>query len=274
MHNESVIACELCVVDKSCPNEGCNLTRYEYDSKTTKNIRNLIVNCPNKEAGCRQKMKLPSLPDHLKTCEQERVQCTYNELGCTVMIRRCYMNEHVSSAVSDHFAQAAEKIGVLSKELKEKKSSLVVPLYFTIGPISKGKKKWITKEGSAFCSHPEGYKLQLKMGVCVSTTKPSCFNTILCTLPGDNDDKLVWPMAGTLTIALLNVTRNEGHCVARMDFKLEKGSQSEIMETEFEAANEHVTENEGELHFCIRKIELDQACRPWLLDPSAITGSV
>ena len=185
------------------------------------------------------------------------------------------MNEHVSSAVSDHFAQAAEKISILSEELKEKKSSLVVPLYFTIGPIGKGKKKWITKEGSAFYSHPDGYKLQLKMGVYVNSTRPSCFNTLLCTLPGDNDDKLVWPMAGTLTLALLNVTRNEGHCFARVDFKLKRGSQSEIIETQFEATNEYVTENgEGELHFCIQKIELNQACKPWLLDPSAIAGSV
>ena len=184
------------------------------------------------------------------------------------------MADHINTGGSNsHFPQAVETITSLSQELKERQSSLVVPMHFKIGPVGKGRKKTLLKKGPIFYSHQNRYKLQLKIGIHVNRTT-SQFNLILCSVSGENDGNLVWPVSGTLTVALLNQHKNQGHCIANIEFMMEACSQTPIFETRFQSPNDYITVNgEGDLQFCILKIELNEQCKPWLLDPSTINTS-
>ncbi len=267
------ISCEACSTFKQCSLE-CNFTRYKYNAKMADKVRHLKVHCLNKEHGCENTMVLSSLSEHLQQCQFQEIPCTYTVIGCSEMVRRTYMADHINTGGSNsHFPQAVETITSLSQELKERQSSLVVPMHFKIGPVGKGRKKTLLKKGPIFYSHQNGYKLQLKIGIHVNRTT-SQFNLILCSVSGENDGNLVWPVSGTLTVALLNQHKNQGHCIANIEFMMEACSQTPIFETRFQSPNDYITANgEGDLQFCILKIELNEQCKPWLLGPSTINTS-
>ena len=59
------------------------------------------VSCPNIQcSGLHIKRK--DLNDHLKVCPEERVDCPFAEAGCTERVRRCRLDDHVTSNVQEH----------------------------------------------------------------------------------------------------------------------------------------------------------------------------
>ena len=269
-HN--ILSCEACVHNK-CPTDGCNWTVYKYDSKKADKIRRLMVYCPNKTAGCEEKMPFSTVGRHLEQCPQQEIPCTYRELGCTETVKRGSMHDHVNWT-NIHLEKAGEAILKLKQE---KKTNLVPPLQFKIGPVRKGRyqKKTLVTDSTPFYSHQHGYRLTMKLGIHVNLKQRlSQFNILLCSVQGENDDSLIWPFKGTMSLALLNHTENRDHCVSEIKFSLEKGSKSQIVEKRFDPPSKYVTEGgDGVLNFCISKIEIDEESKPWLTDPSAIDFS-
>lgn len=256
--------------------EGCNWIVYKYDSRRTDNIRHLKVCCPNKMAGCEEKMQLSAVSRHLEECPQQEIPCMYSELGCTETVKRGSTNEHVDRT-NIHLDKSAGAILKLRQEVTEKKSNLVPPLQFKIGPIGKGKcqKRTLVTHSQPFYSHQDGYKLTMKLGIHVNMRQQlSQFNILVRSVQGENDDSLSWPFKGTMSVALLNHTENRDHCVSEIKFSIGKGSTSEIVEKQFDPLCKYVTEGGiGLLHFCIVKIEIDEESKPWLTDPGAIDFS-
>ena len=59
------------------------------------------VLCPN--ARCRvSNIKRKDLDDHLKKCPEELVECPFAEAGCSERVRRCRLDDHMTSNVQKH----------------------------------------------------------------------------------------------------------------------------------------------------------------------------
>ena len=59
------------------------------------------VPCPN--ARCRvSNIKRKDLDDHLKKCPEELVECPFAEAGCSERVRRCQLDNHMTSNVQKH----------------------------------------------------------------------------------------------------------------------------------------------------------------------------
>ena len=59
------------------------------------------VLCPNIRCSDLH-IKRKDLKDHLNVCPEERVECPFAEAGCTERVRRCQLDDHMTSNVQEH----------------------------------------------------------------------------------------------------------------------------------------------------------------------------
>ena len=93
-------------------------------------------------------------------------------------------------------------------------------LEFTVTNFSKHKDLGTTYIiSSAFLTHNQGYKLQLKVEANKSNDNDDHYVAVYaCILKGENDDNLVWPFQADIVVELLNWRQNANHYNHKISF--------------------------------------------------------
>ncbi len=76
------------------------------------------VPCPNAQCQVRN-IKRKQLDDHLKECPEELVECPFAEAGCSEKIRRCRLENHMTSQVQKHLTMLMGAYKKVKRRLEE-----------------------------------------------------------------------------------------------------------------------------------------------------------
>ena len=221
--------------DYHCPH--CQL-RGTYKNITTSHFticEDFPLNCP---AGCHSDMPRKKIATHLQqTCPMEFVECEYKMLGCSELVRRKAIEEHIADdryhmkmAMKAQVAMFSCMQSAISTSFKSRPDVSLLPLTFRAWlqnmPTCYPRPPWVvkmegfqekTKSGEGWLSDPVyshfgGYKICLSVevnGACgVRGTDMSLY---ACLMRGDNDSNLKWPFKGTIKVSLLNQLEDGQH---------------------------------------------------------------
>ena len=118
-----------------------------------------------------------------------------------------------------------KEIIVHSSEFSQKSPSWQNPqtispnIEFTVTNFSKRRDLGTTYISSAFLTHYQGYKLQLKVEANKNNDKVDHYVAMYaCILKGDNDDHLVWPFEADIIVELVNWRQNASHYSYKISF--------------------------------------------------------
>ena len=95
----------------------------------------------------------------------------------------------------------------------------VPPFNFTMRDFEQRKAENDTWYSPSFYTHPQGYRMCLK--VCANgrnTSRGTHVSVFVCLMRGEFDNYLKWPFRGDVTIQLLNQIENKGHHEKTLDF--------------------------------------------------------
>ena len=86
------------------------------------------ISCPNQQCHVNN-IKRKGLNDHLKVCPEEQVDCPFAEAGCTKRVRRCRLDDHMTSNVQEHllvlmgaYKEVKRRLEELEDQPKRKKA--------------------------------------------------------------------------------------------------------------------------------------------------------
>ena len=80
------------------------------------------VPCPNSRCRVRS-IKRKDLDDHLKKCPEELVKCPLAEAGCSERVRRCRLDDHMTSNVQKHLTKLMGAYKELKRRVEELESN-------------------------------------------------------------------------------------------------------------------------------------------------------
>ena len=185
--------------------------------------------CPSVEVactnlGCSVKVYRGQLDAHQNVCPRQIILCPYHEAGCTAQILRENLQSHLASSINLHsvHCQAAtntilmlkKELGDVQKKYKDTEEKLqsgrVPPVTFKLSEYRKLKSEKKLWRSPFFFSHQGGYKLQLHVNPSGSSLD-GYLSIFLYIASGPNDNELVWPFSGTITVQLLNQYQDSEH---------------------------------------------------------------
>ena len=221
--------------DYHCPH--CQL-QGTYKSITTSHFTfcgDFPLSCP---AGCHGCMPRNTMATHLQqTCPMEFVECEYKMLGCSELVRRKAIKEHIADD-KYHLKMAMKAQATMftclqsafSTSFKTTPDTSHLPLPFRPWlqntPTSYPRPPWVIKmEGfqekkekneqwfsDPVYSHFGGYKMCLRVDANGSKKgKGTHVSVSVYLMRGDNDDNLKWPFRGTMKVSLLNQLEDGQH---------------------------------------------------------------
>ena len=79
------------------------------------------VRCPNARCQVRN-IQRKQLDDHLKECPEELIECPFAEAGCRERVRRCQLDDHLSSNVQKHLTVLMVAYKEVKRRLEELES--------------------------------------------------------------------------------------------------------------------------------------------------------
>ena len=221
--------------DYHCPH--CQL-QGTYKSITTSHFsfcEDFPLSCP---AGCHGCMPRNTMATHLQqTCPMEFVECEYKMLGCSELVRRKAIKEHIADdkyhikmAMKAQIAMFSCMQSAISTSFKFRPDVSHLPLTFRPWllntPTCYPRPPWVIKmEGfqekkeknevwfsDPVYSHFGGYKMCLRVKANGSNNgKDTHVSVFISLMAGDNDDNLKWPFRGTITVSLLNQLEDRQH---------------------------------------------------------------
>jgi len=241
------IFCKSCVDGvKNSYHTSCPMCRDEdfssfLNKQADREVKELTLYCSNKEEGCTWKGKARGILTHGKKCSYEKVDCDYRDIGCTKMIYRKDLKDHIKESAEEHLALSvvelknlrhfthqlmmggivrswSMQLGALAN-MTATSGDLVCPV---IGKVPEyGKKKRDAEEwySNSFYSHDKGYK----MCICVDCSgdddaKGTHLSVFLCLMKGPHDDKLAWPLREKFQVKLFNQISDCEHYSDIMDY--------------------------------------------------------
>ena len=188
--------------------------------------------CPN-QPGCGAMIARATLEGHLGECPEQLLVCKCAPAGCTTIVSRRHFEEHLRVEAERHdrlWKERVEKLSavVLTSPLKSAgnnsseigggicyrpwlcnpclKEQPTPPYILTIERLT----ATFEAQSDPFYSHPGGYKFQLH--VVVSLDHGSKYiGASVHLLEGENDDNLMFPFKGTLTVSLMNQRSDREH---------------------------------------------------------------
>lgn len=142
--------CHSCIMTwlgegRTCPDDNCSLGEGDIfaDASANREILQLLIKCPNSEAGCQSIFRLADVESHLTGCKFQgrysessscpecgdlvnstssqtvhsklicprvQVACLFSMVGCTQRVPRSQLQEHLRSQVVHHMQLMAEKL--------------------------------------------------------------------------------------------------------------------------------------------------------------------
>ena len=206
----------------------------EYQERTTKHLEEcpmVKVACPN--SGCKTYLIRCNLPKHRKECQFEKVPCKYSTIGCTEVVKRKDLEEHERD--SQHHLQLAvdtvhqlqTKVGNMQAQSRE------MPVLYKFTSFNKHKTSRDIIYSPAFYTSPKGYKMCISVYANGSgdgaNTQVSVYTYIM---KGENDDYLLWPFTGTVTIELLNQLEDKNHHSISIKFTSDSETSQRVVDKE------------------------------------------
>ena len=221
--------------DYRCPH--CKL-QGTYKSVTTTHFvicEDFPLSCP---AGCHCRMPRKKMAAHLQqTCPMELVECEYKMLGCSELVRRNAIDEHLADdkyhlklamkaqasmfsclkcAFSTSFKTTPD-VSLLSLSFRPWLQNTPTcyphpPWVFEMKGFQKKKdedEEWFS---DPVYSHFGGYKMCLNVDTNgYGGAKGTHVSVFIYLMRGDNDSNLKWPFKGTITVSLLNQLEDGQH---------------------------------------------------------------
>ena len=191
--------------------------------------------CPN-QPGCHAMVTRATLEDHLEECPEQLLPCKFAPAGCKAIMSRKNFEEHlrIENDRHDHlWKERIEKLSavLLTSQLNTAGNSSNIggdicympwlynpclkrqptpPYILTIELRSTSVSGRFEAESDPFYSHPGGYKFQLH--VVVSLDRGTTYiGASVHLLEGENDDHIMFPFKGTLTLSLMNQRMDREH---------------------------------------------------------------
>ena len=254
--------------------------------------------CPSVEVrctnyGCSVKVYRGQLVAHQNVCPKHIISCPYLEAGCTARILREDLQTHLTKSIHLHSVNAKDTVTALKSELRnvqkmynnvcEKlQSSRVPPVTFKVcgyHKLKSDKKHW---RSPFFFSHQGGYKMQLHVNP--NGSSEGFLSAFLYIASGPNDDELVWPFNGTVTVQLLNQHQNGKH--HSKDVRWNNAAESASMKptegiinvsglgfrqfiSHTELESEDIVDRKyiknDSLYVCVSRVDVSSTCKPWLI---------
>lgn len=174
---------------------------------------------------CKEKIKQCDMKQHLQVCSKMVVNCPYDNIGCTGVMKREDLEKHEEKAMKNHLRLALNRLQLLENESK--------PTIVRLTNVSECKRKntnWLSKE---FYSSAGGYKARLNIYMNgVGEVKGKYVSVFIVLMPGKYDDTLEWPFQGEVVIELLNQITNSNHMTVTTVFDSE--TSDEVKDRKFD----------------------------------------
>ena len=216
---------------KHCDHRG---DRKEVNSLHPTWCEEFPLHCPN-QPGCQANLKRATVEDHLEQCPEQLLACKFAPAGCTRIVRRKNFDEHLRVDRESHDQMWRERIEQLSSVLLSSqlhtpgsnssgidicympwlcnpclKEQPTPPYILAIEFLNTFISSRFEAYSDPFYSHVGGYKFQLH--VVVSEERGNTYiNTSVHLLEGQNDDNLMFPFKGSLTLFLMNQRIDREH---------------------------------------------------------------
>ena len=244
----------------------------KYQTITTDHLEVCLeqdITCPNPECGVRYKRK--ETYKHRSQCPNEKIECSYSKIGCKHKSLRKDMPEHIKESTEDHLTLSMTQIATfLSTTIKMNN--------FCLKKTSDT--EWYSPP---FYSHPGGYKMCLNVVANgLDDAEGTHVSVSLFMMRGENDDDLVWPFQGEVSVTLLNQLEDKDHREAKATYNTDEredhnsrvtdgkrgGAYSEPQFISHEELGHKADTNcqylkDDSLYFRV-SVKVHEACKPWL----------
>ena len=205
-------------LEEDCQNRDFNCTHCG-EKGTFASIQNhykvckkIEVYCPS--IGCLKRMQRQHIQKHIDTdCPDAFVSCMYAYIGCKKRLQRRDMPPHEQDKEA-HFNFALDSINKLSSQQVELKSG--EPIKFKLTGYEMKKENGVRLDSPSY--YMNGYHMAIR--VCTNGSGDSSgthLGVFAPVLAGRYDAELKWPLAGTVTITLLNQLRDRDHRLRVME---------------------------------------------------------
>ena len=192
---------------KECPNRKyqcphCDKEGMFQEINTThlETCPEIEVPCPN---DCGSTIKRCKVENHCTKCPNEELTCKYAEIGCPAKRPRRDMEQHEIEERETHLNYAMDAI------IKLKKPTAHV---FKMNDFDHYKRCDGTWRSPPFYSHPGGYKMYTHVDANrIREGKGTHISVRVYIMDGENDDHLIWPFRGEVTVELLNQLADKNH---------------------------------------------------------------
>ena len=209
---------------KECPNRKCKCLycgergRY-WEMKNHLNVCSQAkVTCTNQ---CRETVKRCDMEQHRSVCPNEKVRCKYADIGCEHRELRNDIGRHERDDTL-HLHLALGTVTKLRRQLDEVRSTQALPV-FKISHFDHYKMTRNLWYSPPFYSHPGGYRMCIRMDVNgENETEGEYISVFVFMMAGENDDHLIWPFRGEVTIELLNQLEDKNHYTRTLPYKEEQ----------------------------------------------------
>ena len=276
--------------DTVCPGrkERCHVC---YNAIARAEMPKHCFKCPKVEVvctnfGCSVGMLREQLDAHKSICPKERIPCPYRNSGCNAVILREDRQKHLEENIELHSNIANDTCSTLRKELAETKTALeskrVPPVTYMMSNYLQLKETQGDWKSPCFYTHEGGYKMILH--VYAGYHDEDCLAVFIHIVSGPNDDKLVWPFAGSVKMEILNQHRDHRHHSltlhwngAANEFRSAKkpakgrentgrGYPNFISHTDLEnESTSHTYLKNDCIYFRISEASAATQCKPWLI---------
>ena len=200
---------------EKCPNRShkcphCKRTGKHCDITTShlKTCAKFEVPCPNK--GCGDRLPRCDIPNHYETCSFEAVTCKYSKIGCEQKPLRKELNGHENNDQL-HLHIAMEAILQVQDRLSTLEGGGNTTT-FKMAEFSQQKKSGKEFISPPFYTHKGGYKMCIRVDANgVDDGQVTHVSVWPFLMRGENDDNLIWPFTGDVTVQLLNQLEDKEH---------------------------------------------------------------
>ncbi len=192
------------------------------------------VSCPN---GCTETtFQRQNLDKHLnEECPLQEVECDFTCAGCETKLPRKDMADHVSDSkemvrhmtllarqnqrLGQEVTQLVQENQNLAEKLEELSHLRITPIQIVFKDFERHKRDKDLWYSEGFYTHPQGYKMCLK--VCANGGGAGAGTHVTCSIflmAGAFDNHLRWPFQGAVTAQLLNQREDSSHNTNTINF--------------------------------------------------------
>ena len=154
-----------------------------------------------------------------------RVDCTHKNEGCEWTGELRELDEHLSDAHSSEPPRANSRQRTTKLEGRVDQTMVqppqpitgtYIPVHaeFTMDNFDKHKRDKDTWYSPHFYTHPNGYKMCLRVDANGSASgRGTHLSVFVCLMQGEFDDQLKWPFRGNITIKLVDQKKDRDHVI-------------------------------------------------------------